>query len=193
MTVSRSANRCGAVGMAEQQRQLLGRRQQDVGRPRALARACAHATCRRCASRCGSAAASRRSASSGCARRRPPAPSAARYRACAGRAPLLARVRSRQRHEARQEAGQRLARAGRGDQQGRAALPRLLRAGRADAAAASSRARRTSRRTARRQQRATGARPARRAAHRGGRSSCVVVLIADTHTLSKRLATMLLR
>ena len=46
--------------------------------------------CRRYASRCGSADPSPRSASSGCGRRRRPAPSAARCRACAGPPPAAA-------------------------------------------------------------------------------------------------------
>ena len=70
--------------------------------------------------------------------------------------------------QARQEAGQRLAGAGRRDQQGRAPLLALLRAAPADAAAAASRARRTSRRTAPAARRCRRRRPARAHAARPG-------------------------
>ena len=134
-----------AIGVAEQQDELLGRRHQDVGRPHALALAAAD----------GGVAGARlgadrqphllRSASSGCGQRRPRAPSAARYRACAGRRPCARAVAPRcvKADEARQEAGQRLAGAGRRDQQGRAPLRSRARPARADAGAASSPGRQT--------------------------------------------------
>ena len=75
--------------MAEQQAQRFRRGQQDLRRPHPLPRLAVGRACRRCGSRPGSAAPSRRSGSAGCAARRPPAPSAARCRACA--APRSAR------------------------------------------------------------------------------------------------------
>ena len=123
--------------MAEQQRQLLGRRHQDVGRTPALplpARDRRIAGARLGADR---QAPSPRSASSGCAPRRRPAPSAARYRACAGRGPCWRASAAARLSEARQEPGQRLAGAGRRDQQGRARAARPPRSAPADAAAGS--------------------------------------------------------
>ena len=74
-----------AVLVAEQQAQRFGRGQQDLRRPHALARLAVGRACRRSASRPGSAGPSPRSGSADCAARRPPAPSAARCRACAAR------------------------------------------------------------------------------------------------------------
>ena len=62
------------VGRGEDQRQLLGRGEQDVRRIAALALALARPACRRCGSRCGSAAPSRRPAVRDCARCRRRAP-----------------------------------------------------------------------------------------------------------------------
>ena len=74
------------VRRRDQQRKLLGRGEQYVGRRRASgAGACARA-CRRCASPASPAGPSPRPAWSGCARCRRPAPSAARCRACGCRA-----------------------------------------------------------------------------------------------------------
>ena len=79
-----AAEQIRRVGAGEQQRELLGRGEQDVRRIAALALALARPACRRCGSRSGPAGPSRAPASPGCARCRPPAPSAARCRACAG-------------------------------------------------------------------------------------------------------------
>ena len=73
------------VGRGEQQRQLLGRGQQDVAADRAAGAGASRPACRRCGSRSGSAAPSRRPAARDCARCRRRAPSAARCRACAAR------------------------------------------------------------------------------------------------------------
>ena len=93
-----------------------------------LALALVDAACRRCASRAGPARPiSRDRRARGCARCRRRAPSAARCRACGCRARRPATVRPLvQRDEARQEAGERLAGAGRRDQQRRAPGARLL-------------------------------------------------------------------
>ena len=120
--------------------------------------------CRRCGFRCGSAGPFRATGFPGCARCRPPAPSAARCRACAGlRSAALAagRIairrglvpRSLELHQRRQKARQRLAAAGRRDQQHRAAVARLAPAIRADARAAPSRARKPARKHVRQQRR----------------------------------------
>ncbi len=68
------AEQIGRVGGREQQRQLLRRGQQDVGRIAALAHALRLPECRRCASRCGRPSPSPRPAGRDCGRRRPPAP-----------------------------------------------------------------------------------------------------------------------
>ena len=78
--------------------------------------------CRRCGSRCGCASPISATGISSCARRRPPAPSAAKCRAYAARAAFCG---VREIDEAGQKAGQRLAGAGRRDQQ------RVLRCARA--------------------------------------------------------------
>ena len=123
-------NRYGASARGEQQRKLLRRGEQDVGRIAALALALRGRRVAGAGFDAGSAGPSRRPAFRGCARCRPRAPSAARCRACAGRLrgarrgrwrSELARPqcvrRSAQLDQRRQEARQRLAAAGRRDQQ----------------------------------------------------------------------------
>ena len=138
----------GAVGVAEQQRQLLRRRHQDVGRSRSLPRPPRH---RRVA---GARLGADRQLHLG-DRRHEVARDVDRQRlqrrnvesvqaAAAVGAPALGKA-----DEARQEPGQRLAGAGRGDEQGRAAAAPPPRSAPSDAAAGSSPARRTSQRTAR--------------------------------------------
>ena len=93
---------------------------------------------------------SRRPAFRGCGGCRRRAPSAARRRACAARRPAAGLRDPAVRHargkidEARQEAGERLAGAGRRDEEHRASRPAPSPAARSDAAAAPSRAWRTS-------------------------------------------------
>ena len=74
--------------------------------------------CRRCGSRCGSVGPSRPPASSGCGARPPPAPSAARRRGCARRAARGWAGAAPPGRSGWAEAAQRLAAAGRRDQQG---------------------------------------------------------------------------
>ena len=136
-----------ALGIAggDQQRQLLGRGQQDVGRRRASGAGACGPACRRCGSRCGSAGPSRATGLLEVAldvdgerlQRR----DVERVDAAMRPRPGLRFGRVGEIGQRRQEAGQRLAGAGRRDQQHRLARPAPAPAARADAAAAPSRAR----------------------------------------------------
>ena len=80
-----AAEQIGRVGAGQQQRELLGRGEQDVGRIAALALALRGRRVAGAGLDADRQAHLARPALRGCARCRPPAPSAARCRACAGR------------------------------------------------------------------------------------------------------------
>ena len=113
----------GAVGVAEQQRQLLGRRHQDVGGNAALPGAARHrgvAGARLGADRQLHLVDRRHEVAGDVDGQRLQRRDIERVQA----APAVGARALRQADEGRQEAGQRLARPGRRDQQGRAPLPR---------------------------------------------------------------------
>ena len=108
------AEQLGGTAMRQHESDLLGRGEEDVGRQQPLARAASRAGCLRCASPTLWASPSQRWERRGCARCRWRAPSGARRRACGGRPSRLARRGSlREIDQARQEAGERFAAAGR--------------------------------------------------------------------------------
>ncbi len=125
MTVSRSANRSVAVGVAEEQRQLLRRRHQDVWRRTSLPRPSRHrrvAGARLGADRQLHLRDGRRQVARHVDGQRLQRRDIERVQT----PPAVGARTLRQAHEAGQEAGERLARPGRRDQQGRAPLPGSL-------------------------------------------------------------------